>query len=70
MPVEKILIHRKGQILSTEKMPCQICKKDTDQDVVYFLLDLSVIYWHGSMKLLTIRLLDMFAMNVNLFQYQ
>ena len=36
MPVEKILIHRKGQILGTEKIPCQICKKDTDQDVVYF----------------------------------
>ena len=35
MPTEKIM-SRTGQILDTEKMPCQICKKDTDQNIVYF----------------------------------
>ena len=35
MPTEKIM-HRTGQILGTEKIPCQICKKDTDQNIVYF----------------------------------
>ena len=41
MPTEKIM-SRTGQILGTEKMPCQICKKDTDQDVVYFYAQRSI----------------------------
>jgi hypothetical protein len=35
MPTEKVM-HRTGQVLGTEKIPCKICKKETNQKVIYF----------------------------------
>ena len=42
MATEKIM-HRTGQLIGTEKRPCTVCKKDTNQDVVHFFTKTSSI---------------------------
>lgn len=40
MPTEKVM-HRTGQVLGAEKRYCEICKKETNQNVIYFLTKMS-----------------------------
>ena len=42
MATEKIM-HRTGQVVGTEKRPCTVCKKDTNQDIVHFFTQKSSI---------------------------